>query len=788
MLSLRIVLLVAPPLVLLASPAAAQSGEHRWSGLVADPFVLETAQGTKAWSAEDGGRIRFRNPTTGVWSFQDTPDEVKDTLHRVHFLSSGAQAGLTGWAVGQSGWVLKTTNGGTSWTTVEQIPNPDPFGVSPHEELWDIHFLDEQEGWLVGLHSLWYSDDGGDNWATVAVKDGIGSDDPLSMGWPVELYSLDIVVRGDGTRVGLIVGQPGIVLRNRNQSLQIWEVVWEITNLCPNPPPPCGSAGSVLSGCECDFCVLPHTWFEAWDVEISRHATDKLALFVGGIGAQCGMVFASTNDGTSWAKEYHECTCPPPGPLCVNCAGLPLYNDDPSNPNDLTRHKHFKTLYGVGIYDGDNSAFAVGYNGQVVVRNPATGVWQDRSAFSPHIPTTAGSVIFPLYGADAGPGTGATSLGVLGGTGGHLRESINGGHAWTNAQGPNGPIVGGPHRINDVFFKDDSIGWQVGQFFRIAKTINGGIHWNKQDPDATAGAGSFQAITFASDLFQVGVAVGDPFTPAGSSTTQPKIRYTADAGATAWFENVTILANPSFMDRKGLREVEWSGGTSFWSVGQGGLILYSLNDGQTWRQYLPVGETDFHLFELEGVSYLDGTTGIFVGRRPTPSPSGPVRGAAYQRQDIGGSVTWTQLPLPGNLTIEGLWDVDIASSGVAWAVGVKLVAGVREGVVLSSPYSGGTFQAFTEVVNPAGFPRCTAGRGLEEVPVLNEVAVVSTGAVWVGGACGRMWLRSTTGTWTEVQSQTDAHVVGLSDVPSSSACYVAGFRSSNTQQCVVRVQ
>ncbi len=544
---------------------------------------------------------------------------------------------------------------------------------------------------------------------------------------------------------------------------------------------------SYFLGCECLLCFSADhgPWFEPWDVEISRHPTDKLAILVGGVGNLCGLIFSSTDDGENWDKEHHECACQFPG-ICQICTELPLYNDDPNNPNDLTRHQKYKTLYGVGIYDGDNSAFAVGYNGQVVVRNPATGVWGDRSMYSPTIPTTPGSMIFPLYGAEAGAGTASTSLGVLSGSGGHLRESIDGGHSWTNAQGPAGAFIGDPYRLGDVFFTTNDDGFQVGQFFRIAVTDDGGFHWTDQLPTPAPMSGNFQAITFASDGDR-GVAVGDPFTPAGGRS-QPKIRYTTDGGQNGWLENVSIIPNPllSIAD-KGLREVEWSGGSSFWAVGAGGMILGSADNGQTWIQYLPVGETDFHLFEVEGVSYVDTTTGVFVGRRPNASSS--LRGAAYQRKDVGAGVTWTQLTLSlqAGDYVEGLWDVDIAS-GVAWAVGVKSVGGEPEGVVLTSTWASGNFGDFTEVVNPTGFPECRTGVALEEVPVLSEIEIAPNGAVWTGGACGRMWVRSTSGSWTEVKSQTDAHVVGWSFVPGGTAGFVAGHRSSDTQQCIVRVQ
>ncbi len=772
---LRTELLVAP-LVLLASPAAAQSGEHRWSGLVSDIFVL----GNEAWSAEDGGRIRHRNPSDGKWSFQSTSTDVKDTLHRIHFLSNG----LNGWAVGQGGWVLKTTNGGATWTTdpTQRIANPFPANGQPYEELYDIHFLNANEGWLVGLHSFLMTSNGGTSWSTVFVYDG---GQPLSLtNGSIRLFSLDIVQRPDGSRLGLAVCEPGFVLRSIEPALSAWDLVWDINDLCPVDPDDCGLPGSTLVGCECDICSPPEhgPWFEPWDVEISRHATDKLAVLVGGFGAQCGLAFASVNDGVDWSKEFHECTCQFPG-ICQNCSVNPLYNDDPNNPNDLTRHKKFKTLYGVGIRDDDNTAHAVGYNGQVVVRNPATGVWGDRSVFSPQIPTTPGSMIFPLYGADAAPGTGGSSFALLSGTGGHLRHSTDGGNTWTNAQGPAGEIIGDPYRLGDVSALTNTLGRQVGQFFRIAMSDDGAFHSTDQQPFPAPMAGNLQAITFASDG-QHGVAVGDPFTPAGGRS-QPKIRYTLDAGAFPWLEDVTIVPDPVVgMDGKGLREVEWSGSSSFWAVGAQGLIVGSSNDGQTWTQYVPANETDFHLFELEGVSYLDITTGVFVGRRP--DSLGVVRGAAYQRKDTGSGVTWTQLGLPSNVV--GLWDVDIAS-GVAWAVGVKSAGSGPEGVVLTATWSAGNFGAFSEPLpSPPVFPECKTGAGLEGFPVLNEVEIAPSGAVWVGGACGRVGVRSTSGTWTEVKSQTDAHVVGFSFVPGGTAGFVAGYRSSDTQQCIVRVQ
>ena len=53
--------------------------------------------------------------------------------------------------------------------------------------------------------------------------------------------------------------------------------------------------------------------------------------------------------------------------------------------------------------------------------------------------------------------------------------------------------------------------------------------------------------------------------------------------------------------------------------------------------------------------------------------------------------------------------------------------------------------------------------------------------------CGRVW-KYAPQVWTEVKSQTDAHVVGMSFVSTGGADlgYIGGMRQG--QQCIVKVQ
>src|SRR5262249_50281395 len=149
-------------LAFLVSSASAQTPllENRFEGLVSDAFMSD--DGSKLWTAEDGGRVRYRDsslPSGSQWSYQATPTVVKDNLRRIFFIPStttgwSVLANLTGWAVSQDGRVIKTIDGGMTWSVIgAQMMNPlNPLAF---EDLYDVQFIDATTGWLVGLHGIW---------------------------------------------------------------------------------------------------------------------------------------------------------------------------------------------------------------------------------------------------------------------------------------------------------------------------------------------------------------------------------------------------------------------------------------------------------------------------------------------------------------------------------------------------------------------------------------------------------------------------------------------------------
>jgi photosystem II stability/assembly factor-like uncharacterized protein len=745
--------------------ASAQSAALRWAGLVHEAFTLD---GEEVWTVEDGGRIRHRfldpaSPTGYTWEFQSTPSVVEDSLRRVFFLADG----LHGWAVGQNGWVLRTTDGGGTWSVFHHQPAAIGAGW---EDLWDVYALSPSEGFFVGLHGIWWWAPGVD-FVPATFLDATGAVINKST---LELYSIDIKTGPGG--YGLACGQPGIVFKQDAANPVLWREVFNVLDLCvPHGQPP------ILPTCAQDAICPSRLRFEMWDVEISRHASEPLALAVGGIGTNCGVVIASTDDGATWGVEPHECHCVTSG--CTACNGHPDYTDN-GGFNETWRLRSFRELYDVAIFHGDNSAIATGYSGQIVVRepdaDPATPlnqpVWRDRSTYSSRQLDTPAAVTLPGYGVASNSGNATNGIGVLTAMGGYIRRTTDGGDTWTNEQD------GEPWRIRDVHFVNALEGWMVSQFHRIARTTDGGFTWTPDQSGASLSKADLNAITVAAGG-QVGVAVGH----ADPSAKWGKILCNDDLlNQVSWLEPAAIIgAEPSLAVPAQLRDVAWVAGQEFWAVGHEGLVLRS---GPTvgldlWIQFVPEFETyaSFSDFDLEGVSFSGAAHGILVGAR---RPGGVFVGRAYHLDRSSDVTKWFEIPIPNEPNLIGLTDVQFNGT-TAYVTGVRAVSGGgTQGVVLKSTLSAGSFTPFVAAAQT--FPECSVGESPTSVSVLTQIEIAPGGAIWVGGQCGRLW-RSTDGaSWSPVRSMTDAHIRGMS-FPAADTGFVAGHRPNRTGNSIVRV-
>ena len=92
---------------------------------------------------------------TGRWELQDSG--VTNTLLDVEFVNE-----THGWAIGEGGVIIATTDGGDTW-----VSQPSGYELT----LNSVDFTDESNGWVVGqLGLILNTKDGGNNW-TVQGKD-----------------------------------------------------------------------------------------------------------------------------------------------------------------------------------------------------------------------------------------------------------------------------------------------------------------------------------------------------------------------------------------------------------------------------------------------------------------------------------------------------------------------------------------------------------------------------------------------------------------------------------------
>lgn len=154
--------------------------------------------GRRGWAVGDAGTL-VRTTNAGVtW---DNSTISTFALNGVWFTSD-----LAGWAVGAGGTVLRTADGGATWTRLTNVP------ASGAAVLNDVHFVTPAYGWIVGGNGLVLrTRDGGASWTAANPS----------------VFELHSVSFADTTN-GWAVGDNGTILGTRDVGAS-WFVVPGIT-------------------------------------------------------------------------------------------------------------------------------------------------------------------------------------------------------------------------------------------------------------------------------------------------------------------------------------------------------------------------------------------------------------------------------------------------------------------------------------------------------------------------------------------------------------------------------
>src|SRR5262249_15107579 len=114
-----------------------------------DVYALDSSH---VWAVGSTGTIDFYNGTS--WATQTSP--VSNNLTGVWLVDAN-----NGWIAGDGGKILKTTDGGTNWSTVSS-----PAGAT---NLKGVTFVDSTHGWISGDNStiLFYN---GSSWSAQTAQ------------------------------------------------------------------------------------------------------------------------------------------------------------------------------------------------------------------------------------------------------------------------------------------------------------------------------------------------------------------------------------------------------------------------------------------------------------------------------------------------------------------------------------------------------------------------------------------------------------------------------------------
>jgi len=205
-------------------------------------MLLDVARaGTRIVAVGEHGIIVLSDDA-GKTFRQATAVPASVTLSAVYF--SDAEHG---WAVGQWGVILASTDGGEHWTLQRSDASTD-------QPLFSVYFKDAQHGWAVGLWSLMLAtQDGGRTWSQVTLPAPPG-------GGKADRNLYKVFANHEGHL--FVVAEQGTVLRSRDDGAS-----WEYRST--------GNKGSLWTG---------------------TVAADD-TLFVGGL---LGHLYWSHDDGDSW--------------------------------------------------------------------------------------------------------------------------------------------------------------------------------------------------------------------------------------------------------------------------------------------------------------------------------------------------------------------------------------------------------------------------------------------------------------------------------------------------------
>ncbi len=543
--------------------------KHQSSGTTAQLEAVRFLDSLHGWAAGNG--VVFTTDGGQTWrrgSYRGT------TLYGVYFVNAN-----TGWVVGGSGTIAKSTDGGSTWA-LETSPTS--------QNLLSVTFADANNGWAVGGNGvIIHTSNAGVTWS----KQTSGTSDFLegvtfvdaSSGWAA------------GGNVVLHTADGGASWQPQSVPANTW--VDSVFFLDTMNGWAAGTSQNIIHTADggvtwvTQFGGLNTGPYDTYPLNGIRFGDANHGIAVG----NAGNIFTTSDGGQTWTDE--ESGSPTQAfaitakdaehAWSAQANGVLLYTTD--GGQNWTRTNLFET-------DGNANVSAVSFvdnlNGWATsTEGFPNSVWHSADGGHTWNQQNSGGV-GTLFGIDA---INLNSIVAVGGvSSGIVIRSGDGGATW---QVIHHPPVGA--FLSAVQFVNNTTGWLVGAENVIQKSTDGGLTWTAQTKGPTNGSADLFAVSFAD--VNNGWAVGG----LGS------VFHTSDGGST-W-----IAQKPGVPTSEGMpialdgvhavsADIAWISGF--------GYVARTTDGGNTWdsEDFFPADTSFPTVFFVDADrAWVGGTGGIY---------------------------------------------------------------------------------------------------------------------------------------------------------------------------------
>ena len=431
-------------------------------------------------SSENSGYIYHTKDGGESWEEQFS---TKSKLFSLRFVDR-----MTGWVVGDKRSIYVTNDGGKTWEFVtdgsnqrhkEKYGQPDYLGNEPLHTfiLYDVDFVDNQHGWIVGdLGVVLHTDSGIKKNGSSAWKHQRGgprfhnSADNL-------LLAVDFVSKN----LGWAVGENGTILHTRNAGVT-WEaqsspthLLYDICITAQNKGYVVGDRGAILQ---------THDGGTNWQPQDSRTAecfggTHFVSPQKGWAVAEAGVILRTTNGGAVWQQQSSNTKqvlfavffIDEQTGWCVGNAGEIVHTSD--GGKTWTRQQSGVTYNLFDIhFTSKMEGWVVGLFGTLLYTNDGGNRWQLSTLSRQLTKMDRNKNIWlnAVYFVSA-------KMGWVVGEDGFIFNTKDGGKSWFRQESHT------QNFLYDVFFISEAEGWAVGKDGLVLHTKDSGENWRPQRTD-----------------------------------------------------------------------------------------------------------------------------------------------------------------------------------------------------------------------------------------------------------------------------------------------------------------